>query len=196
MLTHGVQGGGQASPHPPPWSLGLCAVSGAETHRPVDQVKHQEHDREHNEEHVIHLGPGNRYLDFWSAGVLKMYFLPVIFFSDGPQFALLLRLFPIFLSFQTAFFLLPQEVSVAEQSPEDKEDADQHPGADGSHALHVGRIGCHDVKDVDEHEEEGDEHRHPAGDHLRGDEEADPGDHHEEARWQVVDVEILQHVTR
>ena len=128
--------------------------------------------------------------------MLKMYFLPVIFFSDRPQFPLLLRLFSIFLSFQTAFFLLPQEVCVAEESPKDKEDADQHPGADGGHALHVGGVGCHDVEDVDEHEEEGDEHRHSAGDHLGGNEEANPGDHHEEARGQVVNIEILQHVAR
>ncbi len=30
-------------------------MSGAETHGPVDQVEHQEHDGEHHEEHIIHL---------------------------------------------------------------------------------------------------------------------------------------------
>ena len=63
LLTHeaGVQGGGQCcSPHPLPLSLGLRPVSGAQTHRPVNQVKHQEHDREHNEKHVIHFGSGNK----------------------------------------------------------------------------------------------------------------------------------------
>ena len=117
--------------------------------------------------------------------------IPVIFFSDCPQLSLLLSLFSIFLSFQTALFLLPQKVCVAEQSAEDKEDADQHPGADGGHPLHIWRVRRHDVEDVDEHEEEGDQHGHPAGDNLGGDEEADPGDHHEQARGQIVDVEIL-----
>ena len=28
-----------------------------QTHGPVDQVKHHEHDRKHNQEHVINLGP-------------------------------------------------------------------------------------------------------------------------------------------
>ena len=72
----------------------------------------------------------------------------------------------------------------------------QHPGCDGRHALHIGGVWCHDVEDVDEHEEEGDEHRHPAGDNLRGDQEADPGHHDKQARGQIVNVEILQHVTR
>ena len=35
--------------------------------------------------------------------------------------------------------------------------------------------------DVDEDEEEGDQHGHPARDHLGVDQEADPGDDHEEA---------------
>ena len=34
-----------------------AAVLPAEAHGPVDQVEHQEHDREHHEEHVVHLGP-------------------------------------------------------------------------------------------------------------------------------------------
>ena len=71
----------------------------------------------------------------------------------------------------------------------------KHPGGDGCHALHVGGVWCHDVEDVDEHEEEGDEHRHPAGHHLGGDQEADPGDNDEKTRGQIVDVEILHHVT-
>ena len=71
----------------------------------------------------------------------------------------------------------------------------QHPGGDGRHALHVGGVGGDHVEDVGEHEEEGDEHRHPAGDHLGGDEERGPGDHHKEARGKIVDVEILENVT-
>ena len=60
-LAHGVQGGGQfCSPHPLPLSLRLGPVPRAQTHRPVNQVKHQEHDREHNEEHVIHFGSRNK----------------------------------------------------------------------------------------------------------------------------------------
>ncbi len=30
-------------------------MSGAETHGPVDQVEHQEHDGEHHQEHIVHL---------------------------------------------------------------------------------------------------------------------------------------------
>ena len=32
-------------------------VSAVETHGPVDQVKHHEHDREHHQEHVINTRP-------------------------------------------------------------------------------------------------------------------------------------------
>ena len=108
-----------------------------------------------------------------------------------------------------------------DQGKEDEEDADEHPGGDGGHALHVGGVGGDDVEDVDEHEEEGDEHGHPTGDHLRGDQEThlghdkynwlpffccffcspyfgnfatDPGHHDEESRGQVVDVEVLQNM--
>ena len=48
-------------PVPPslPWSalllLVLPRVRRREAHRPVDQVEHQEHDGEHNKEHVVHL---------------------------------------------------------------------------------------------------------------------------------------------
>ena len=34
-----------------------AAVLPAEAHGPVDQVEHQEHDREHHEEHIVHLRP-------------------------------------------------------------------------------------------------------------------------------------------
>ena len=75
-----------------------------------------------------------------------------------------------------------------------RDNTDQHPGGDGSHALHVGGVGGDHVEDVGEHEEEGDEHRHPAGDNIRGDEETDPGDHNEEAGGEIVDDEVLQEV--
>ena len=38
------------------------------------------------------------------------------------------------------------------------------------------------VEDVDEHEEERDEHRHPSGDDLGRDEEGGPRGDHEQAR--------------
>ncbi len=41
-------------------------------------------------------------------------------------------------------------------------------------------VGGDGVEDVDQHEEERDEEGHPAWDHLRGDHEADPRDHHEQ----------------
>ena len=34
----------------------LPSVARAQTHRPVDQVEHQEHDREYNKEHIINFG--------------------------------------------------------------------------------------------------------------------------------------------
>ena len=43
-------------PHHPQTESPLAPV---QAHRPVDQVKHHEHDREHNQEHVINLRPEN-----------------------------------------------------------------------------------------------------------------------------------------
>ena len=50
--------------------------------------------------------------------------------------------------------------------------------------------------DVDEDEEEGDEHGHPAGDHLGVDEEADPGDDDKEAGGEVVGDDVEAHLAR
>ena len=48
--------------------------------------------------------------------------------------------------------------------------------------------------DVDEDEEEGDQHRHPAGDHLGVDQEADPGDDDEQSRREVVGDDVEAHL--
>ena len=52
------------------------------------------------------------------------------------------------------------------------------------------------VVDVDEDEEECDQHRHPPGDHLGVDQEADPGDAHEEAGGEVVGDDVKAHLAR
>ena len=41
--------------HPLPRSVLHGAVTGAETHGPVDEVEHKEHDGEHNKEHIINF---------------------------------------------------------------------------------------------------------------------------------------------
>ena len=61
--------------------------------------------------------------------------------------------------------------NLPDQGEEDEEDTDKHPGCNGRHSLHVGGVARYNVEDVDEHEEEGDEHRHAARDHLGGDQE-------------------------
>ena len=48
--------------------------------------------------------------------------------------------------------------------------------------------------DVDEDEEEGDQHRHPSGDHLGVDEEADPGDDDKQSRREVVGDYVEAHL--
>ena len=110
------------------------------------------------------------------------------------EFPHLLALLADLLLLETGFLLLPEEVGITHESTEDKEDTDQHPGGDSSHSLDIGRVGRDHVEDVGEHEEKSDEHRHPAGDNIGGDEEADPGDHHEQARGKIIDDEVLQEV--
>ena len=132
----------------------------------------EDHNTEHNKEHIVH-------------STSEVVFLHL---SEFPH---LLALFADLLLLEAGFLLLPEEVSVTHKSAEDKEDADQHPGGDGSHALHVGRVGGDHVEDVCEHKEEGDEHRHPAGDNIRGNEETYPGDYDKEAGGEIVDDEVL-----
>ena len=57
------------------------------------------------------------------------------------------------------------------------------------------RVGVDVVEDVDEDEEESDEERHAARYDVGGDEEADPGHHHEQARGQVVGDDVGGEVT-
>ena len=70
------------------------------------------------------------------------------------------------------------------QRAEHEEDAGQHPGLDGGQPLRLRGVCGHCVEDVDEHQEDGDEERHPAGDHVHRDEEGDPG-HNDEQAWNV-----------
>ena len=57
-------------------------------------------------------------------------------------------------------------------------------------------VGVDVVEDVDEDEEESDEERHAARYDVGGDEEADPGHEHEQARGEVVGDDVGHHVPR
>ena len=58
VQTVSHEGGGMilscSSSHPLPSSL-LSSVAGTKTHGPVDEVEHEEHDGEHNKEHIINF---------------------------------------------------------------------------------------------------------------------------------------------
>ena len=71
----------------------LATVARAQTHRPVDQVEHQEHDREHHEEHVVHLGP-------------------VVLLSHRSQLPFFFSLFSFPLSLEATFLFLPEKIGV------------------------------------------------------------------------------------
>ena len=71
----------------------LATVARTQTHRPVDQVEHQEHDREHHEEHVVHLGP-------------------VVLLSHCSQLPFFFSLFSFPLSLEAAFLFLPEKIGV------------------------------------------------------------------------------------
>ena len=51
----------------------------------------------------------------------------------------------------------------------------------GDLTLRLGSVGGDVVEDVDQDEEERDEERHPPGDDVRRNHEADPGHHHKQA---------------
>ncbi len=53
-----------------------------------------------------------------------------------------------------------EDPGVTQESSEDEEHAGQHPGGDGTHALHVWRIVVDGVEDVDQHQKKGDEKSH------------------------------------
>ena len=83
-----------------------------------------------------------------------------------------------------------EDGGISHECPKDKEHARNHPGGDGSHALGVGGDVGDGVENVDQHKEERDEEGHAARHHLWRNEEADPGHHHKESTWQVVDIQI------
>ena len=61
-----------------------CPVSGAEAHGPVDEVEHQEHDGEHNKEHIINFGSGmghkSRFrISKWRGAKLFKFFNPTLY---------------------------------------------------------------------------------------------------------------------
>ena len=89
-----------------------------------------------------------------------------------------------------------KDCGILQHCSEDKDDAGDHPGLDRSEALGLWRVGLDGVVDVDEDEEEGDQHRHPAGDHLWVDQEADPRDDDEQSRWEVVGDDVEAHLAR
>ena len=57
-----------------------------------------------------------------------------------------------------------------------------------------GDIGCDCVEDVDQDQEDRDEERHPPGDHVRGDEEGDPGDHNEHPGGEITRYDVVRHL--
>ena len=61
--------------------------------------------------------------------------------------------------------------------------------------FNIRRVWSDNVEDVDEHKEESDQHGHSTRNNFWRNEEAGPGDHNEETRWEIIDVEILEHVT-
>ena len=50
------------------------------------------------------------------------------------------------------------------------------------------------VEDVDQDEEDGDQERHPPGDHVRGDQERDPGHHDEHPGGEVTRDDVVRHL--
>ena len=80
-----------------------------------------------------------------------------------------------------------EDDSVLEECEEDHEDADDEVHVDGVELVGAGggRHRAHVVEDVDQHEEERDEQRHPPRHHRRADQERDPRHHHEQDAWQV-----------
>ena len=63
---------------------------------------------------------------------------------------------------KTLLLLEVKNHSIDHESPEDKENAGQHPNLDCSEALSLGGIGVDIVENVDEDKEEGDEQSHAA----------------------------------
>ena len=80
-----------------------------------------------------------------------------------------------------------EDDAVLEEREEDHEDADDEVHVDGVElrGARRRRHRAHVVEDVDQHEEERDEQRHPPGDHGGPDQERDPGDDHEQDAGQV-----------
>ena len=93
--------------------------------------------------------------------------------------------------------LFPQSISSEEREP--AYGVERAPCAFHNHFLllfqtNLWRVDLDGVVDVYEDEEESDKHRHPARDHLRVDEEADPGDDNEEAGGEVVRDDVEAHL--
>ena len=57
------------------------------------------------------------------------------------------------------------------ESPKHEEDTGQHPGLYCRQTLGLGGVGGDRVEDVDQHQEQGDQKPHPAGDNVHGNEE-------------------------
>ena len=69
----------------------------------VEKIENEEHDREHNQEHIVH-------------STSEVVFLHL---SEFPH---LLALFVDLLLLEAGFLLLPEEVSITHESAEDKKD--------------------------------------------------------------------------
>ena len=72
-------------------------------------------------------------------------------------------------------------IDLLNQSPKHEEDACQHPGFYSSETLRLGSVGGDGVEDVDQHQEQSDQQRHPPRDHIHRDQERDPRHDHEKS---------------
>ena len=97
---------------------------------------------------------------------------------------------------KTLLLLEIKDNSIDHKGSKHEENTGQHPDLNGGETLCLGTVGVYIVEDVDQDKEEGDEERHPAGDNVRGDEEADPGDKDEETGGKIVRDDVRHHMAR
>ena len=77
--------------------------------------------------------------------------------------------------------LMKQNCCVLGQSREHEEDTRQHPGLYSRQPLCLGGVGGNVVKNVDQHQEQGDQESHASRDDIWRNKERYPGDHHEQS---------------
>lgn len=80
------------------------------------------------------------------------------------------------------------------QGSENKNDADDHEGLNGSEPIRPGDVAGDAVENIDKDKEDCDQDSHPPGDTLRGHKEADPGHDDEHPGWEVVGDDVVSHL--